>query len=141
MLTRRDLDAAKLAISEVRTADQRAGDLLADAWKAIATRNPDPSTAFDKAVKAVEAAAQPVISPKNLRATLGTIIRDMDASRAKRTFALGDVDIVIEMAQRVWSTHYRHGTQVQGDHTQAEADAAVHLAIPLVRYFAGGLIS
>ena len=47
-LTRRDLDAAKLAISDVRAQDQRAGGFLADSWKAIASRNPQPSGATTK---------------------------------------------------------------------------------------------
>jgi len=44
------------------------------------------------------------------------------------------------MTSRIWTNHFRHGTQPRGDNTLEEADAAVHLAIPLVRYFVGGLI-
>jgi hypothetical protein len=139
-LTRRDLEAAKDAISEIRSEDERAGDFLADSWKAIATRDPHPSEGYDKAVKAIEAAAQPVVSPKNDSATLGTILRDMRAKPSKWSFALGDLGLVIDMADRVWTTHFRHGTMLRDDHTLEEADAALHLAIPLVRFFAGGLV-
>jgi hypothetical protein len=132
-LTRRDLTSAKLAISDVRPLHERAGGFLADSWKAIATRDPHPSEGYDKAVKAIEVAAQPVVSPANAKATLGTIVRDMRAKPSKWTFALGDLDLIIDMADRVWTQHFRHGTQPRDDHTLEEADAALHLAIPLAR--------
>jgi hypothetical protein len=140
ILTRRDLAAAKLAISDIRSQDARAGTFLADAWKAIASREPQPGEGYSKAVMAIEAAAQPVITPNNAKATLGRIIQAMEDKPEKWTFALGDLDLVIAIAQRVWGTHYRHGTQMRDDHTLEEADAALHLAIPLVRFFAGGLV-
>jgi len=142
LLTRRDLAAAKRAISEIPSQDNRAVRFLADAWKAIAARDPHPNEGYDKAVKAIEAAMHPVVSPDNAKATLGTMLHDMRAKPSKWTFVLGDLDLIIAMADRVWTEHFRHGTdQRRDDHTLEEADAAVHLAIPLVRYFAGGLVT
>jgi len=141
-LARRDLEAAKVAVGEIRATADRPGELLADAWRKLASREPDPNGAYDKAIKATEAAAQPVVSPKNDKATLGTILRDLNAKPEKWRFALGqDLDTVISMADRLWTNHFRHGTQPRSDHTFAEADAAVHLAIPLVRAFMGGLVT
>lgn len=141
ILTRRDLAAAKLAISDIRSQHERAGRFLTDAWKAIATRNPQPNEAYDKSVKAIEAAAQPVVTPNDHKATLGRMINAMKDKPSKWTFVLGDFDLVIAMAERVWTEHFRHGTQPREDHTLQEADAAVHLAIPLLRYFVGGLVA
>jgi hypothetical protein len=141
ILTRLDLAGAKLAISGVRDQNARAGSFLADAWKSIATQDPQPGEAYDKAVKAIEVAAQPVVLPNNTSATLGQIISAMNAKPSKWTFVLGDLDLVIDMMNRVWTNHFRHGTQQHDDNTPQEADAAVHLAIPLVRFFVGGLIS
>jgi len=76
-LARRDLVVAKLAVSDVRAQGPRAGAFLADAWNAIATIEPQPSEAYDKAVKAVEVAAQPVVLPNNPNARLGQIIAAM----------------------------------------------------------------
>jgi hypothetical protein len=70
-----------------------------------------------------------------------TALRDLKAKPSKWTFTLGDLDPVIAMMERLWTSPIRHGTDVRTDHTQPEADAAVHLAIPLVRYFAGGLVT
>jgi hypothetical protein len=141
MLTRRDLDGAKLAISDIRTASQHAGAFLSESWKAIATRDPDATKGYDNAVWAIEAAAQPVVSPANTRATLGTVIHDMRAKTDKWTFALGDLGLVIDMADRIWTEQFRHGTQERAQHSLFEADAALHMAIPLVRYFVGGLVA
>jgi hypothetical protein len=140
VLTRRDLASAKLAISDIRSQDARAGAFLADAWKAIATRDPQPGEAYDKAVKAIEVAAQPVVLPANPNATLGQIISAMNDKPSKWAFPLGDLCLVTDMSERVWTNHFRHGTQPRDDHTPEEADAAVHLAIPLVRFFLGGLV-
>ena len=91
----------------------------------------------------MEAAAQPIVSPKNGKATLGTMIKDMENKPSKWTFPLdeGNVGVVISMSKSLWLNHFRHGTQPRDDHTLPEADAAVHLAIPLVRYFAGGIVT
>lgn len=137
-LVRRDLDAAKNAISAL--AEERPAALLTEAWAKVATREPDPSGAYDKAVKAVEAAMHPVVSPRDRKATLGKmlgVLRDQSGW----TSTLGDVAVVVDMADTLWTNHYRHGTEDRYDHTPAEADAAVHLAIPLVRYFTGGLVT
>lgn len=140
LLTHRELAAAKAAIADVVTLNARSGQHLESAWKNLATRNPNPNSSYDQAVKAVEAAAQSIISPRNVKATLGTINRDLKAKPSKWAFVLGDISLVIDMSERLWSKHIRHGTDTRPEHTLEEADAALHLAIPLVRYFSGGLI-
>jgi len=77
ILTRRDLAAAKCAILDIRSQHDRPGRFLTDAWKAIASRDPHTNEAYDKAVKAIEAAAQPVVTPKDHKATLGKMISAM----------------------------------------------------------------
>ncbi|HEX8100914.1 MAG TPA: hypothetical protein VF660_12065, partial [Actinomycetota bacterium] len=54
----------------------KAGRLLMLAWQAIYGRSPNPSWAYKNAVRAVEAAGQPIISPKNADATLGKMIAE-----------------------------------------------------------------
>ena len=44
---------------------------LQSAWHHAYRRNPDPSKAFSEAVKAVEAAARPVVSPKGVTVVNG----------------------------------------------------------------------
>jgi hypothetical protein len=140
-LTRRDLAAAKDAIASVGPLSARVNGFLTSAWQQVATREPDPGGAYDQAVKAVEAAAQPVVLPTSAKATLGTIIKALEDKPEKWDFALDDLETVIAMCRTLWTKHYRHGTQLREDHTLEEADAALHLAIPLCRFFAGGLVT
>jgi hypothetical protein len=139
-LTRRDLGLAKEAITATASQSQQAHDFLVAAWNAIAVRHPNANEAYDKAVKAVEAAAQPIVSPKHAKATLGTIIGDIKAKPTKWTITFGSIDTVIGMCQAIWTNHLRHGTdpRPRTDHTVEEADEALYLAITLVRLFAGG---
>lgn len=82
------------------------------------------------------------MSPKNTRATLGTIIRDM---RAQEGWALdlpaSDSDVPVKMAVALWyGQEGRHGGNGYRKPTQAEAEAAVMLAVPLVHWFTSGAI-
>ncbi len=54
-----------------------AGGPLSEAWHAAFGVNPDYEKAYAKSVKAVEAAAVPVVSPTNATATLGTVISQL----------------------------------------------------------------
>jgi hypothetical protein len=139
-LVRRDLAGTREAIEQL-SHGERAGDMLRSAWVKIASREPDPSGAYDLAVKAVEAAAHPVIQPAHATATLGTMLGQMRATPNKWSFVLNDIDTVIAMAQTLWGNHYRHGTALRDDHTLEEADAAVHLALSLVRFFTGNAVT
>jgi hypothetical protein len=141
LLTRRELAPTLDAVKALENASERASRHLVSAWSKIAVRDPDPNGGYDQAVKAVEAAGQPIILPKSNKATLGTMIASMKAKPSKWSFALGDFDTVIAMSETLWTNHIRHGTDARTDHVLQEADAALHLAIPLVRYFAGGLIT
>lgn len=140
-LTRRELTGTRDAIE--RTPAGKARDHLLAALSEVARREPDPSGAYDHAVKAVEAAARPVISPRNDKATLGTILRDMRAKPEKWTTTLGQLDHIIAMADALWRGHDRHGTPDDGPIEQSveEAEAAVNLAVPLVHAFVTGGVS
>jgi hypothetical protein len=140
-LTRRDLGPVREAITSIPS--ERAREHLSAAWVALASRDPNPDAAYDRSVKAIEAAAQPVILANDHGATLGELIAAMRAKPSKWTFELGNLDVVIEMCDRVWKNNLRHGTQegsVAG-HSLRQADAAVHLALTLVRFFAGGVVT
>ena len=54
--------------------ETRPAQHLRDAWQKAWGRSPDASAAYTNAVRAVEAAYAPIVSPKNGQATLGSII-------------------------------------------------------------------
>ena len=132
----------------VATVDQtvanagEAGSLLAEAWRAVFGRSPDPEDAYEKAIKAVEEAGARVVSPMNMKATLGTMIRDM---KTQKTWSLDlptdGAGVPVEMADALWDAQEsRHGGNGYRKPTQAEAEAAVMLAVPLVQWFTSGAI-
>jgi hypothetical protein len=140
-LTRRALGPIVEAIEEVRPVAERAGHHLTEAWRHLAGRDPLPDQAYFQALLAVEAAAKPVVAPNDGDATLGKMIGVVRDAPQKFVFVLGDADVIVLVMKAMWSTHRRHGTDDRSapmGMSQDEADAAVHLALTLVRWFAGG---
>jgi SAM-dependent methyltransferase len=144
-LTRRALGPVREAIDATLPASQRAHAHLTRAWSKLAGRDPDPSTAYREAIRAVECVAKPIVTPNDSQATLGKMIAAMRQAPHKWTFVLGtDATPVAEMAALVWKSQFdRHGTDDESvplNVSPEEADAAVHTSIALVRIFAGRLI-
>ncbi len=146
----RRVDATVVAAAKsVMSASGRAGQHLAKAWMEVYGLNPDASTAYREAVRAVEAIGIPVISPKNPTATLGTMIKDIGNAPAKWTVTLkpkaGDPVLMIrETMELLWTAELdRHGTadeNVPLHVSSEEAEAALHLAVSLVHWFHSGAI-
>ena len=120
-----------------------AADYLRAAWRACYELHPDNEAAFDKAIEAIEAAARPVISPTNGKATLGTMIKDLSNKPSKWSTTLGTVEQLTQRLHALWSIQPRHGTPDPNEVrevTREEAVACVHEAVTLVHAFTTGLI-
>jgi hypothetical protein len=73
--------------------------------------------------------------------TLGSIRGVMLANPNRWTFELGDIQLVVGLISALWETQLRHGDETAPiSETQEEADAAVHLALTLVRWFTTGAV-
>lgn len=123
------------------------GEHLSKAWSAAYGRQPNPSFAYSEAVKAVEVAARPVVTPTDAMATLGKMINALrDAPRKWDVILAGPpnfdrVEVVRSMAALLCKGQTdRHGNAEPVPVTQEQAEAAVHLAILLVQWFATGAI-
>lgn len=119
-----------------------AGRLLGEAWAAAYRRDPNPEEAYEKAVKAVEEAAAPVVSPENSRTTLGSIVRDMKAQQDWVIDLPGRAaDVVIPLAEALWTgQEFRHGGNGYRRPTHSEAETAVILSVTLVQLFSSGSV-
>jgi hypothetical protein len=125
-----------------------AADHLRTAWDTAYGRNPDPDKAYDEAVLAVEALACPLVCPTNPRRTLGTVIADLSNQSAQWALVIGDSagqpagpDRLVEMLRLLWQGQSRHaGSPNSRRQTQAEAEAAVHLAATLVQWLSSGVL-
>lgn len=123
---------------------------LRSAWRYLYGRNPDPSEAYDLAVKAVETVVAPVIVPDDPRPTLGkakNALRDgmhnFEMEWASQQDQTG-LDTVLRMMESLWTgQHDRHGKADSSEPTSVsneEAQAAVHVAISLIQIFNAELI-
>jgi hypothetical protein len=146
-LERRVDETVTSATREAITTPGTAGDHLSKAWKEAYGRSPDPSAAYAEAVKAVEAAAKPVVTPNDDKATLGKMVPALRDRPDKRDAVLAaepafdKVAVVSVMAEFLWQGHTdRHGTPDRVPVTQEQAEAAVHLAALLVQWFTAGSI-
>lgn len=121
------------------------GQHLATAWNAAYGRSPDPVKGYSESIKAVEAASAPVLSPNNLKATLGTLRGDLKANPAIWAFAIdaAGIDTVLAMMSTLWEgqTSRHGGVKPTVAETPEASRAAVHLAATLVQWFVSGAVS
>lgn len=128
----------------------RAGVRLAKAREELNGIEPNASAAYEMAIKAVEDAAVPVVSPTNERTTLGTVLAQIE-QQADWTLPMKrehdrapSREVLIGMMRLLWHGHHdRHGGQpsVPGDVSVEEANVAVSLAVTLVNLFSAGIVA
>lgn len=127
----------------------RAGARLAKAWENLYSLQPNASEAYRLAILAVEDASVSVVSPSNYRATLGTVIKQMEDQGAWRLPMTREdsrypsADVLIGMIRMLWhGQHDRHGGQpsAPGNVSEQEAIVAVGLATTLVQWFDAGVV-
>lgn len=128
----------------------RAGERLASAWENLYKLQANPSEAYRLAILAVEDAAVPVVSPSNERATLGTVLKQMEDQQdwmlpmSREASRAPSGDVLLGMMRMLWhGQHDRHGGQpsAPGNVSEQEAIVAVGLATTLVQWFDSGVIT
>jgi hypothetical protein len=150
-LERRTIPAAAAAAQAQTSLPGNASGHLGKAWAAAFGREPDPSAAYSETVKAVEAAAIPVVLPNDSLATLGKVVAQMRANPQKYTVVfsrgaspakgttLSPLEVVIALADLLWSNqtdrHAAADPQPAVPVTQAQAELAVNMAVTLVHTF------
>ena len=148
-LTRRVPRGVQVAADSVMARSGRAGVRLAKAWEQLYGVDPNPSEAYRLAILAVEDAAVPVVSPDNERATLGTVLKQIEDQRDWKLPMDREHDnassgvVLTGMMRLLWhGQHDRHGGQpsAPGDVSADEAIVAVSLAVMLVHWLEAGLI-
>jgi hypothetical protein len=148
-LVRRVPIGVQVVADSVMARAGRAGVRLTEAWEALYGLTPNASAAYRLAIVAVEDAAVPVVSPRNTRASLGTVLKQMedqgdwDLPMLREHPAAPSRLVVIGMLRMLWhGQHDRHGGQpsAPGNVSTKEAQIAVSLAAALVAWFDAGLI-
>lgn len=142
-------EGVRVAVESTIAKSGTAGRLLARAWDHVHGVVKSDSAGYTDAVRAVEAAAIPVVlGPKpDPEATLGTVIRRMreDADwklpLREHDFA-PSAEMLIQLLRTLWRGHSdRHGSPDYRDVTHEEARAGVILAATLIDWFTSGVVA
>lgn len=146
LLVERVEPAVAQIVEAATTLTQRssASEHLRAAWAGAYGRHPNPGDSFGESIKAVEAAAATVVTPNDLKATLGKIIGELKSNRALWHFAIapGRIEPVLVTAEALWNGQTdRHGGVKRTVPIEPEAArAAVTAAATLVHWFASGQV-
>ncbi|MGW6740733.1 hypothetical protein ACWGDX_08305 [Streptomyces sp. NPDC055025] len=128
---------------------ETAADHLRAAFTEAYGLKPDPSAAYSRAIKAVEAVANPLFLPNAPEPTLGKVRAHLDQGRHKyemviadKTGVPADIDAAVAMISLLWhGQRDRHeGGPTSAPVTQAAAETAVHTAAILVHWISNGSI-
>lgn len=149
-LTRRvDVTVQAAADSATAAAAPAVADHLRTAWVAAYGLRPDPDKAYDHAILAIEELVCPLVSPRNSKCTLGTVIRDLRNQLTQWELTIEDtttgqpagISALIEMLELLWRGQSRHGGSANSrQQTQAEAESSVHMAAALAQWFTAGVL-
>ncbi|PYI65928.1 hypothetical protein CVV68_16100 [Arthrobacter livingstonensis] len=130
----------------INAADATAGKLLAEAWEYAFGLDGKAEEAMDKAVKAVERAATPIVSPNDLAPSLGkaaiVVKQQGDWVLGLRSNDKAYPGVTLHhMMETLWhGQHYRHVDKNSIPPTIEQARVHVMLAATLVGWFASGQI-
>lgn len=146
-LTRRVEETAAASAGRAIAVGDAASQELSEAWTRCYGRRPDPSDAWDHAIKAVEEVLRPLALPKNPRATLGLIRQHIFDTQAKWTLPLTPPSsptrsaagqVLVDLIDQIWPNPDRHGGGNRRIPTQREAEAVVQVAVLLVQWARSG---
>jgi len=148
-LVRRVPLGVQVAADAIMARAGRAGVRLAKAWEELYGLEPNAGAAYGLAIKAVEDAAIPVVSPTNGSASLGTVLKQLEDQGdwklplEREHDRAQSRDVVVGMLRMLWhGQHDRHGGQpsAPGDVSIDEATVAVTIAVTLVNLFDAGVV-
>lgn len=136
-LTRRLPEETHCALEEALAQEDAPAQHLADAWQEAWSRKPNPSASYLAGVKAIESAIRVIVSPNNPKATLGTMIKEIEHKPSKwQTRFDGDdsagVVALTQVLQAIWQAHERHGTDEYASVTLEQARDVCHVALWVV---------
>lgn len=137
----RRVDAeAQAAASAVIAGGDAAAIEVASAWGAAFGRNPDPSDAWDHAIKAVEAVLIPTVVPTQAKPTLGHVVGQLRTQPEKWQFLLPGhdqqhgVSALQGLLDIIWPNPDRHSNANTRKPSAAEGEAVVHAAVLIVQW-------
>jgi hypothetical protein len=133
----------RLAVMEaIQKAASSPSQHLSNAWSATFGRDKNPTQAHAEMVRAVESAAIPVLTPNDRKATLGTLIGQLESQATLYTTASASagndgIQAVVAMMRMLWQQQTdRHGADPTVQATQERVEMLLPVAAALVHTFA-----
>lgn len=140
-------DEEVAAYSQALAPTDEAAKDLTDAWQHAYGIRPNPSDAWDHAIKAIEWLLPAVVAPKDESPRLGKLLDIMRMKPEKWAFKLDTTDrdvtsvrTMIAMMGLVWGNPDRHGAGSSRPPTQEEAEAIVRMAVTVVGLLRSGTL-
>lgn len=139
---------------QVTQPDDQASQYMQEAWSLAFGRDPNIGEAWGKAVKSIEALLKPIVSPGDVKATLGKMISALRQSPDKWECKLPDrvynvngeinskrgIEVFIDALATIGYQPDRHGGDQPQDIDEATARSVLFLATTVVGWLRDGIL-
>ena len=139
---------------QVTQPDDQASQYMQEAWALAFGREPNLSDAWGRAIKAIETLLKPIVSPKNDKATIGSMVSALRQSPDKWKCKLPDreyksngetnvkpgIEVFIDTLATIGYQHDRHGSDQPQDVDEATARSVLFLATTVVGWLRDGTL-
>ena len=139
---------------QVTQLDDQASQYMQEAWTLAFGREPNLSDAWGRAIKAIETLLKPIVSPKNDKATIGSMTNELRQAPGKWECKLPDrvynvngeinskrgIEVFIDTLATIGYQPDRHGSDQPQDVDEATARSVVFLATTVVGWLRDGTL-
>ena len=139
---------------QVTQLDDQASQYMQEAWALAFGREPNLSDAWGRAIKAIETLLKPIVSPRDVRATLGKMISELRQAPDKWECKLPDreyksngeinvkpgIEVFIDALATIGYQPDRHGSDQPQDVDEATARSVLFLATTVVGWLRDGTL-
>ena len=140
---------------QVTRLDDQASQYMQEAWALAFGRNPNVGDAWSKAIKAIETLLKPIVSPKNNKATIGSMTSELRQAPDKWECKLPDreykangetnvkpgIEVFIDALATIGYQPDRHGSDQPQDVDEATARSVLFLATTVVGWLRDGILT
>ena len=139
---------------QVTQLDDQASQYMQEAWALAFGREPNLSDAWGRAIKAIETLLKPIVSPKNDKATIGSMVSALRQSPDKWKCKLPDreyksngktnvkpgIEVFIDALATIGYQPDRHGSDQPQDVDEITARSVLFLATTVVGWLRDGAL-
>ena len=139
---------------QVTRLDDQASQYMQEAWALAFGRNPNVGDAWSKAIKAIETLLKPIVSPKNNKATIGSMTSELRQAPDKWECKLPDreykangetnvksgIEVFTDALATIGYQPDRHGSDQPQDVDEATARSVLFLATTVVGWLRDGIL-